>query len=187
MIRRRKDQATDSLSRVNSGIALGVSRIRNAVGNALDSAISSLRKLLTKAKTVASKKLPSIAKIKNYLHTAKEKIASLSSIADLRQTVSVAYDSVKQKVSNLKRNGFKSFLEPLRKRLDKIFHKNVEAKQMKPESKVWKAAFGMSKQEVIERASEDFRQYMTGAHFNIGQVKQSLLSSDETGLTDRKL
>ena len=26
---------------------------------------------------------------------------------------------------------------------------------------------------------------MTGAHFNIGQVKQSLLASDQTGLTDK--
>ena len=157
MIQRKKNQATDGLSRLNSGIATGVSRIKNAVGNALDSAISSLQKLLTKARTVASKKLPSITKIKNYLSTAKEKIASISSVADLRQAVSVAYENVKQKVSNIKRNGFKSFLEPLRKRLDKIFNKSAETKQMRPESKVWKAAFGMSKQEVIERTSEDFR------------------------------
>jgi hypothetical protein len=38
---------------------------------------------------------------------------------------------------------------------------------------------------VLERASEDFRQYMTGAHFNISEVKQRLLSSDQTGLTEK--
>jgi len=157
MIQRKKNQATDGLSRLNSGVASAVSRLKNAVGNALENAISSLRKLLTKARTVASKKLPSISKIKNYLGSAKEKIASISSLADLKQTVSIAYENVKQKVRNIKINGFKSFLEPLRKRLDKIFNKSAETKQMRPESKAWKAAFGLSKQEVIERTSEDFR------------------------------
>jgi len=123
----------------------------------LDSAISSLRKLLTKAKTIASKKLPSIAKIKSYLSTAKEKISSISSMADLKQTVSVAYENLKQKISSVKRNGFKSFLEPLRKRMDKIFNIRSETKKVRPESKVWQAAFGMSKKEIIERTSEDFR------------------------------
>jgi len=36
----------------------------------------------------------------------------------------------------------------------------------------------MSKQDVVEQASENFRQYMTGAHFDIGEVKKSLLSSN---------
>lgn len=38
---------------------------------------------------------------------------------------------------------------------------------------------------MLERVSEDFRQYMTGAHFNISQVKKSLLASDSTDLTDK--
>jgi hypothetical protein len=42
MIQRKKNQATDGLSQLNSGITSGVLRIKNAVGNALDSAISSL-------------------------------------------------------------------------------------------------------------------------------------------------
>jgi hypothetical protein len=40
----------------------------------------------------------------------------------------------------------------------------------------------MNKQEVLEKASEDFRQYMTGAHFNIGEVKKTLLSKNSTSL-----
>lgn len=91
---------------------------------------------------------------------------------------------MKQKVTNIKHKGFKSVLEPLRKRLDKILNRSQEKNHIKTESIVWKAAFGLSKQEVVERASEDFRQYMTGAHFNIREVRQSLLASDQNGLTD---
>jgi hypothetical protein len=36
-------------------------------------------------------------------------------------------------------------------------NKRAEEKKVSPESKVWKAAFGLSKQELVERASEDFR------------------------------
>jgi division protein CdvB (Snf7/Vps24/ESCRT-III family) len=137
MIQRKKDQATYGLSRVNSGLASSLSRVKNAVVSALDSAISSLRKLITKAKTVASQKLPSIAKIKSYLSTAKEKITSIRSVADLKETLSLAYEKAKQKVSTIQRNGFKSFLEPLRKRMDRIFNRRAETKQVRPESKVW--------------------------------------------------
>lgn len=54
----------------------------------------------------------------------------------------------------------------------------------KPESKLWKAAFGMSKQEVVEHASEDFRKYMTMGHFNMGNVKFALLENQSTDLVD---
>lgn len=126
MIQKRKEQASNGLSRMNSSISSSVSKIKTAVVNALDSAISSLRRLLTKAKTVASKKIPSIAKVKSYLSTVKDKITSIGSVAELKQTFTTAYENAKQRVSNIKQNGFKSLLEPLRRRLDKIFKKRTE-------------------------------------------------------------
>jgi len=145
MIQNKKDKATNGLSRMNTSISTSVSKIKNAVVNALDSAISSLRRLLTKAKTVASKRISSVAKVKSYLSTAKDKITSIGSVAELKQVIAAAYENAKRKVSKIKQSGFKSFLEPLRKRLDKIFNKRAEQKKVAPESKVWKAAFGISK------------------------------------------
>ena len=49
-------------------------------------------------------------------------------------------------------------------------------KREKPESKLWQAAFGMSKKDVIEFTAKDFNQYMTLAHFNIGNVKENLIN-----------
>ena len=90
------------MSRVNSSISSSVSKIKNAVVNALDSAISSLRKLITKAKTVASKKIPSIAKVKSYLSNAKDKITSIGSVAELKSSIAATYEHLKQKVSTIK-------------------------------------------------------------------------------------
>lgn len=111
---------------MNSNILTGVQKIKNAVVSALDSAISSLRKLLTKAKTVASKRIPTITKVKGYLATAKDKITSINSVTELKQTIVAAYVNAKQKVSKIKQNGFKSLLEPFRKKLDKIFNRRTE-------------------------------------------------------------
>jgi len=39
---------------------------------------------LTKVKTVTSEKLPSVKKIKDYIQSAKQKITSIKSVADLK-------------------------------------------------------------------------------------------------------
>ena len=49
---------------------------------------------------------------------------------------------------------------------------------------MWTAAFGMSKAEVVEYVSEDFRKYMVSAHFNMGSVKESLLESQSNDVVD---
>lgn len=49
---------------------------------------------------------------------------------------------------------------------------------------MWTAAFGMSKSELVEFVSEDFRKYMVSAHFNMGAVKESLLESKSKDLVD---
>lgn len=69
----------------------------------------------------------------------------------------------------------------MKEKLNKLLKKE---KVVKPESKLWNAAFGMSKQDVVEHASEDFRRYMVLGHFNIGNVKKSLMSSDKKDLVD---
>ena len=52
-------------------------------------------------------------------------------------------------------------------------------KREKPESKLWQAAFGMSKKDIIEFTAKDFNQYMTLAHFNIGNVKENLINQKQ--------
>ena len=42
----------------------------------------------------------------------------------------------------------------------------------------------MSKQEVVEKTAEDFRKYMVLGHFNISNVRKSLLESDRKDLVD---
>lgn len=49
----------------------------------------------------------------------------------------------------------------------------------KQESKLWQAAFGMSKKEAINLAAKDLNSYMTLASFNVSSVKQNLT---ETGV-----
>jgi hypothetical protein len=47
---------------------------------------------------------------------------------------------------------------PLREKINKLLFRSQSAKPAaSKESKYWKVAFGMSKQEVIEYTSEDFR------------------------------
>ncbi len=70
--------------------------------------------------------MPSIAKIKDYLSSTKQRITSIKSIADLKTTIAVAYEHVKQKVSSIQQKGFKSILEPLKKRLNKILNRREE-------------------------------------------------------------
>jgi hypothetical protein len=40
----------------------------------------------------------------------------------------------------------------------------------KQESKLWQAAFGMNKNEVVQFTREELRRYMTNAHFNMSSV-----------------
>ena len=57
------------------------------VTNAIDRTLKTLRGLINKSKNVAKEKLPSIAKIKGYLTSAKEKITSIRNVSDLRNGV----------------------------------------------------------------------------------------------------
>ena len=102
MIQQSKDQSTNGLSRLNAKVANGILKLKSAVVNALDGAISSLRKLLTKAKTLASEKVPSVKKIKDYLSKAKQKITSIKSVADLKYSIQVAYENTKRKISGIR-------------------------------------------------------------------------------------
>ena len=52
----------------------------------------------------------------------------------------------------------------------------------KTESPLWQVAFKMSKQEVRETIAEDFRNYMTSAHFDIGRVRREIREQNKGAL-----
>jgi hypothetical protein len=80
---------------------------------------------------------------------------------------------LKQKVSHtlktVKEDGISSILAPLKEKLKYWLSKKEAVK--KSESKLWQAAFGLTKQEFIDTTAEDFRRYMILGHFNMGNVK----------------
>ena len=88
---------------------------------------------------------------------------------------------MKNTLETAQKDGIHAILNPLKQKLNKLFRKE---QVKKPESKLWNAAFGMSKQDLVEYASEDFRRYMVLGHFNMGNVKKSLMSSDQKDLVD---
>lgn len=57
--------------------------------------------------------------------------------------------------------------------------------QKKAESPLWKAAFGVDKAQVVEKASENVRAYMTSAHFNFRAVKDAI-QDDKSVVDPRK-
>lgn len=64
-------------------------------------------------------------------------------------------------------------------KLNKLTTREKPKQPQKPESKLWQAALGMSKNEAINVVAKDLNNYMTLASFNLQSVKQNL---NETGM-----
>jgi len=77
-------------------------RLKSSLVAALDSAISSIGKILNKAKQFVVSKVSKTNKIKNILTSIKQKITSIRSIKDLKSSIQSTYDTLKSKVKLVK-------------------------------------------------------------------------------------
>jgi hypothetical protein len=149
-----------------------VNTVKNFVSTAIDRAVTTIRSLFGGAK---ERLAPGFKKTKAFLGKAKEKIWSITTVEGLKSGLANLRQSLSDTIANIKDRGISSALTELKQTIQGLFRRQKpQVAQKKQESPLWKAAFGMSKAQVVEEASQNVRAYMTAAHFNFGAVKDAI-------------
>ena len=149
----------------------------------IDSVIGGLRTYIDKAK-LRSK--PALKKAKAMLTSAKTKITEVSSIEGIKQSLTSVKGRIQDTITRVKEEGVSALLEPLKEKINRFLTRKEQAKPLerKPESKLWVAAFGMTKSEVAQKVAKGIDNFLTVALFDLKAINESLDKQNNKELRD---